>query len=102
MTSYLIRSVAAVAVLVGTVTSSAAGGGSFTRGCAGRDMQIMVMLEQHDSGNGIAAQQVNELLTTLFNARMVCFSGRVLDALEIYDNMARRLTADRVFSGRIN
>jgi hypothetical protein len=102
MISYLIRSVAAMAVLVGTVTSSAAAGGSFTRGCAARDMEILLMLERYDDGNGTATQEVNELLTTLFNARMVCFSGRVVDALEIYENVARRLTSARVFSGRIN
>ena len=90
MTSYLIRSVAAMAVLVGTVTSSVAGGGSFTRGCAARDMQVVMMLEQQDTNNDIAAH--NEALSTLFNARMVCFSGRVLDGLEIYDNIARGIT----------
>jgi len=70
MTSYLIRSVAAMAVLVGTVTSSVAGGGSFTRGCAARDMQVLIMLEQLESGNGVAAQQVNEVISELFDARM--------------------------------
>jgi len=68
-----------------------AGGGSFTRGCAARDMQVLMMLEQQDSDNDIAAH--NEALATLFDARMVCFSGRVLDALEMYDNIARRITS---------
>jgi hypothetical protein len=81
---------AILAVLLGAVTSSVAGGGSFTRGCAARDMQVLMMLEQQDSDNDIAAH--NEALSTLFDARMVCFSGRVLDALEMYDNIARRIT----------
>src|SRR5215208_2405191 len=91
MKTFLIRSMTIVAVLLGTVTSSMAGGGSFTRGCAARDMQVLMMLEQQDSDNDIAAH--NETLATLFDARMVCFSGRVLDALEIYDNIARRITS---------
>jgi len=91
MDGYLIRSMAILAVLLGAVTSSVAGGGSFTRGCAARDMQVVMMLEQQDSDNDIAAH--NEALSTLFDARMVCLSGRVLDALEIYDNIARRITS---------
>src|SRR5215216_2689605 len=91
MDRYLIRSMAILALLLGVVTSSMAGGGSFTRGCAARDMQVLMMLEQQDSDNDIAAH--NEALATLFDARMVCFSGRVLDALEMYDNIARRITS---------
>ena len=87
----VIRSMAILAVLLGAVTSSLAGGGSFTRGCAARDMQVLMMLEQQDTNNDIAAH--NEALSTLFDARMVCFSGRVFDALEIYDNIARRITS---------
>ena len=91
MNRYLIRSVAIMAVLFGTVTSSVAGGGSFTRRCAARDMQVLMMLEQLDSGNDVAAQQMNEVMSELFDARMVCLGGRVLDALVIYDNVARRI-----------
>jgi hypothetical protein len=91
MNRYLISSMALIAVLLGTATSSLAGGGSFTRGCAARDMQVVLMLEQQDSDNDIAAH--DEALSTLFDARMVCLSGRVLDALEIYDNIARRITS---------
>ena len=94
MNRYLIRSVAIMAVIFGTVTSSVAGGGSFTRGCAARDMQVLMMVEQRESGYGIAAgQETNEVLIELFDARTVCFSGRVLEALEIYDNIARRITS---------
>ena len=91
MNRYLMSSLALIAVLLGPPTSSLAGGGSFTRGCAARDMQVVMMLEQQDSDNDIAAH--NEALSTLFDARMVCLSGRVLDALEIYDNIARRITS---------
>ena len=100
MSNYLIRSAAIMAVLVGMVTNSTAGGGSFTRGCAARDMQILMMMEQRDIV--IAAQELNEVLTTIFDARMVCFEGRVLDALEIYDNLARRIASERIFFGQMN
>ena len=92
MKRYLISSMALIAVVLGTVTSSVAGGGSFTRGCAARDMQVLMMLEQLGSGNSVAAQQMNEVMRELFDARMVCLGGRVLDALVIYDNVARRIS----------
>jgi hypothetical protein len=96
MRKYLVRCMAVAAILGGTVTYSAAGGGPFTRGCAARDMQILMMLEQRESANGIAAQELNEVLVTIFNARMVCSEGRVLDALEMYENVARSITSGRV------
>ena len=92
MNRYLISSMALIAVLLGTATSSLAGGGSFTRGCAARDMQVLMMVEQLDSGNDLAAQKMNEVMSELFDARMVCLSGRVLDALVIYDSVARRIS----------
>jgi hypothetical protein len=103
MNSYLVRTSFIVAVFVATLTSAPAGGASFTR-CATRDMQILIMLEQSDSdsANVLAAPDGHELLSVLFDARVVCLEGRVLDALAIYDNIARRYTTDRVFSGRMN
>jgi hypothetical protein len=101
MSSYLVRSVAFMAVLFGTATNSAAGGTSFTR-CAARDMQILMMLEQSDSGNVIVGSDGHDSLRALFDARMVCLEGRVIDALAIYDNIASRHTTDRVFSGGVN
>jgi hypothetical protein len=102
MSSHLVRWATVMAVLVGTGTNSVAGGGPFTRGCAARDMQIMMMLEQRESANGIATQELKETLNAIFSARMVCSEGRVLDALEIYENVAQRITSDRMLSGRAN
>ena len=58
MDRYLIRSMAILAVLLGAVTNSVAGGGSFTRGCAARDMQVLMMLEQQDSDNDTLPRMV--------------------------------------------
>ena len=85
-----------MAVLVGTATSGAAGGGPFTRGCAARDMQIIMMIEQRENDNRIAAEDLKETLNAIFDARMLCSEGRVLDALEMYDGVARRIASDRV------
>src|SRR4051812_42533065 len=76
MSVYLVRSVAFMTVLFGTVTSSAAGDGSFTR-CATRDMQILMMLEQSDGGNVVVSPDGHDSLRALFDARVVCLEGRV-------------------------
>ena len=98
MTSYLIRGAAIIAILVGTSISSMAAGGPFTRGCAARDSQVIMLLEQQDSADGIGAQKMREVLTAIFDARMVCFSGRVLDALAIYETVARHIVSERTAS----
>jgi hypothetical protein len=85
MSGHLVRCAAVVAVLIGTVTGGSAGGGAFTRGCAARDMQIMMMFEMR--ANAITAQEYKEI----FDARLVCSEGRVLDALAIYDGIAQRI-----------
>src|SRR5687767_14700348 len=81
-----------------TTTNAIADGGSFVRGCAARDMQILMMLEQSESV--VPPHQLNDAVTTMLHARMVCFEGRVTDALTLYDDIARSLTSDWVSSGQ--
>jgi len=84
----------AVVAVIGLIsaTNASAGGGAFTRGCAARDMQIIMMLEQSESI--VSTQQFNDAVTSMLQARMVCFDGRVADALGLYDDIARNLTSD--------
>ena len=96
MCSKLLRLTIAAIGLV-TATDAMAGGGSFTRGCAARDMQILMMLEQ--SENIVSPRQLDDAVTTMLHARMVCFQGRVTDALTLYDDIARSLTPDWAASG---
>ena len=100
MKTHLVRCMAVAAILAGTVTYTAAGGGPFTRGCAARDMRILMMLEQRESANDIVGQELNEVLVTIFNARTVCSEGHVMDALEMYDDITRRIISGRVAAGR--
>jgi hypothetical protein len=79
--------VAIAAVCLGTVTNGMAAGGAFTRGCAARDMQIMLMLEVSPS----SSQELNDAVLAMIDARMMCFEGQVIDALALYDSIAERL-----------
>lgn len=82
--------VAALAIGIGNVTDGLAGGGTFTRGCAARDMQIMMMIETSD----ISPQEKIDAVRTIMHARIMCFEGQVLDALAVYDNIAHSITAN--------
>jgi hypothetical protein len=66
--------------------------GSFTRGCAARDLQILMLIEEREETNAISAERLNDAIITMMNARIICYDGHVMDALAIYDNIARSLT----------
>ena len=80
--------VTALAICIGSVTDGFAGGGTFTRGCAARDMQIMMMIETSE----ISPQDKVDAVRTIMHARIMCFEGQVLDALAVYDNIAHSIT----------
>ena len=87
---------AIAAVFLATVTNGMAGGGTFTRGCAARDIQIMMMLE----ASNVSAQQMDDTMLTIMHARMMCYGGQVVDALALYDDIARSIASDWVLSSR--
>jgi hypothetical protein len=69
-----------------------AAAGSFTRGCAARDLQILKVIKERENVNAISVEQVSDTMITILNARMICYEGHVVDALAIYDDVARSLT----------
>ncbi len=89
----LTRSVhVALATLCLGSTIDAATAGSFTRGCAARDLQILRLVEQRESDDALSAEILSGAILTILNARMICYEGHVVDALAIYDDVARSLT----------
>jgi len=85
--------VTAAALCLGAMIDGASAG-SFTRGCAARDLQIVMLIEDRESTNAISAERSSDALLTMMNVRMVCHEGRVVGALAIYDSVARSLTPD--------
>ena len=77
----------------GTMTSAATAG-SFTRGCAARDMQVLTMIEDREDTDTVTPDKVQDAMLTLLNARIVCHEGHVLDALAIYDGIAQSIVPD--------
>jgi len=87
------------AIGVGLMVQQASAG-SFTRGCAARDLQILFLIEEQESAGSVPAERLSDALIEMMHARIVCHEGRVLDALAIYDEVAENLRPIR--SGHAN
>ena len=96
MHAKLIRTCVAAAILIGGTAESMAAGGPFTRGCAARDMQIMMMLE----AGAISPQKLNDAVRSMTHARMMCFDGQVMDALALYDQIAHSIASEWSLAGQ--
>jgi hypothetical protein len=86
---------AILAALLATATA-----GSFTRGCAARDMQVLMLIEERESASAVSTDQLRDAMLLIMHARIVCHEGHVLDALAIYDGIAQSITPQPTLSGR--
>ena len=68
--------------------------GTFTRGCAARDLQILMLIEERESTNAVPAEKLSDAMLSMLEARIVCHDGRVMDAMALYDNIVRDITPD--------
>ena len=96
MRSSLIRNCVAAALWLGSATDGMAAGGAFTRGCAARDIQVMMMLEAARSHR----KKGLEAVRTVIHARMMCLDGHVVDALVLYEDIAQSIASDWALSGQ--
>ena len=87
-----------LATAVVGITTHAAAAGSFTRGCAARDLQLLTVIEEQELAGSMSAEKFSDALLEMRHARIVCHHGRVLDALAIYDAVAEGVRPIR--SGR--
>src|SRR5215475_10744836 len=87
-----------LATVIVSVMTHAAAAGSFTRGCAARDLQLLSVIEEQEKAASIPAETISQALLEMMHARIVCHQGRVLDALAIYDAVAESVRPIR--SGR--
>jgi hypothetical protein len=84
--------------LCGLLDSATAG--SFTRGCAARDLQILMLIEEGESSSTVPIAKLNDAMLALLEARIVCHEGYVMDAMAIYDRIASSVTPDTFQSAR--
>jgi hypothetical protein len=72
----------AMGAAVLAMMTNAASAGSFTRGCAARDLQVLMLIEERESENSISQDEVSDAINKMLDARMICHVGRVTDARE--------------------
>jgi hypothetical protein len=68
--------------------------GSFTRGCAARDLQILMLIEDRENSNAVSVEALNDAMLAMLEARIVCHQGRVMDAMSLYDGIVTSITPD--------
>jgi len=96
MRKELFRICATAAIVIAGATNAMAAGNAFTRGCAARDMQVMMMLE----AGPVSPQKMNVIVRDVVHARMMCFDGQVMDALALYDDIAGSIASEWVLSSQ--
>ena len=70
--------------------------GSFTRGCAARDLQILMLIEERENADAVSAEKLSDAMLSMLEARMVCYEGRVVDAMALYEGITQSITPDFV------
>jgi len=83
--------VAAAALCLGAMIDRTTAG-SFTRGCAARDLQILMLIEEREDTNAVTAEKLGDAMLARMNARMLCHDGHEAGALTMYDSIAGSLT----------
>ncbi len=96
----IINGVLVSACLCSGIGSVNAGG--FTRGCAARDLQVMMMIEQREASNSISAAGASDAMVAMMNARIVCHEGKVVEALSIYDGLIQSIAAGAFLSDEVS
>jgi hypothetical protein len=89
----------AVTTVVLATLATTANAGSFTRGCAARDMQILMLIEGRETADAGPTDKLHEAMLKMMHARILCHEGHVLDALAIYDSIAESITPGPVHFG---
>jgi hypothetical protein len=74
--------------------------GSFTRGCAARDLQILMLIEESEKTTAVSMDKLSDAMLLMLEARIVCHQGRVTDAMALYDSIAQGITPDTFLSAQ--
>jgi hypothetical protein len=96
--SYSVRWCLASVCLCTMIKSTTAG--SFTRGCAARDLQILMLIEEREDTDAVSVDKLSDAMLAMLEARIVCHQGHVMDAMALYDSIVRSVTTDTFQSAR--
>jgi hypothetical protein len=74
--------------------------GSFTRGCAARDLQILMLIEEREDTNAVSTEKLSDAMLGMLQARIVCHEGRIMDAMALYESIVQSVTPETSLSVR--
>jgi len=88
------RWLAAVTYLLASVVGAGAAeqSDSIWAVCAARDLQFVILLEQHGEAQDVASDKLAGAFFTMMRARKACTEGRLNEAETIYDSIALQPT----------
>jgi hypothetical protein len=62
-----------------------------SRLCAARDLEVVVLIEDHGAANDIASERLAKAFLTQMDARVACSGGRTEEGIALYNNVFRAL-----------
>jgi hypothetical protein len=87
----LIPVLAAIAVSQLGMTDAPAQCTASLRLCASRDIEVVMLIEDHGEANDIAPEQLAKAFLTQMDARVACSDDRMEDGMALYDDVFRAL-----------
>jgi hypothetical protein len=68
--------------------------------CAARDVEVVILIEDHGDANDVAPERLAKAGLAQMEARAACSQGRVTEGIAIYDDIKRSLGPMLSRSGR--
>jgi hypothetical protein len=86
--SRMLSAIALGACLALTISAPAQGQtGQFDRECAGMEVTVITMIEDHGAVGDLPADRLGDAGLTMLRARSACYEGRVGEALALYQSI---------------
>jgi hypothetical protein len=87
LTSLLLAGAACLMLNVIPPAATVAQDNRFARVCAEHEVNAITSLEDHAAANDVPADQLSAAGTTMLEARMTCYAGKVNEALALYERV---------------
>ena len=69
------------------MTTGALAQGRFARECALKETTVITLIEDHAAAEDLPADRLGAAGLTMLRARLICYEGRVGDALALYESI---------------
>jgi hypothetical protein len=59
-----------------------------------------MLIEERENADAVSAEKLSDAMLSMLEARIVCYQGRVMDAMALYDDITESITPDTFLSAR--